>query len=102
MFLGAHTTNKFNGSNSLGPSASPALWREQYRHFSNFSLIESAESISRYVGCILSPEWLLYCKLLAHEVKKYTKKAIIKDCSKIVKGLTLDEYSTWGEAAVFP
>lgn len=100
-FLGVHTTNTVQGNYMLGPTATPALWREQYS-LDTFSLIESLQSIRRYFLCLLSPSRAFYLKVLREEIRKYRKKNIVSDTSRIVSGLELEDYLEWGPPAVFP
>lgn len=100
-FLGVHTTNNTKGIYMLGPTATPALWREQYS-LNTFSLYETWRSLRRYALCITSSTRSFYIKLLKQEVRKYSKKNIVEDVSRIVTGVKLEDYKTWGPPAIFP
>lgn len=100
-FLGVHTTNTTNGLYMLGPTATPAFWREQYS-LKTFNVFEFAKCIKRYAMCLLSSHRPFYLKVLRQELRKYRKKNIVEDCGKIVHGLYLEDYLKWGPPAVFP
>jgi L-2-hydroxyglutarate oxidase LhgO len=100
-FLGVHTTNNTRGEFMLGPTATPAFWREQYS-LKTFNFFESIQSIRRYLMCLLSPSRPFYMKLLKQEIRKYNKKNIVADVGRIVHGIYLEDYLTWGPSAIFP
>ena len=100
-FLGVHTTNTTNGQFMLGPTATPAFWREQYS-LRTFNVFEFVRCVRRYVMCLLSPSRPFYLKLLRQEMRKYRKKNIVEDVGKIVHGIYLEDYLNWGPPAVFP
>jgi (S)-2-hydroxyglutarate dehydrogenase len=100
-FLGVHTTNTTKGVYMLGPTATPALWKEQYS-VSDFDFYQTLKSLRRYFLCLLSPYRSFYLKLLTQEIRKYNKKNIVADTSKIVTGVHLQDYLKWGPAAVYP
>ena len=99
-FLGVHTTNTVNGVYMLGPTATPALWREQYS-LRSFNLRETWSSLRRYFLCMLSPSRGVYLNLLRKEIKKYNKNFIVKDTSRIVTGVKAEDYKKWGPPAIF-
>jgi hypothetical protein len=41
-------------------------------------------------------------KLLKQEIRKYNKKNIVADVGRIVHGIYLEDYLTWGPSAIFP
>ena len=100
-FLGVHTTNTISGIYKLGPTASPALWKEQYT-YSTFSMYQLWRTLRRYTLCLLSPQRAFYLKLLKQEVRKYNKKNIVADTNMIVSGVKLEDYQKWGIPAIFP
>ncbi len=52
-FLGVHVTLHVDGVVTLGPTAIPAFWREQYAGWSRFSLKEMIEILTREAGLFL-------------------------------------------------
>lgn len=100
-FLGVHTTNTTKGEFMLGPTATPAFWREQYS-LSSIKILEVIQTINRYLRCLLSPHRSFYLKLLKQEMRKYIKSNIVSDVGDIVNDLNLQDYQTWGPPAIFP
>ncbi|CAG9329723.1 unnamed protein product [Blepharisma stoltei] len=100
--LGVHTTNTVHGVYKLGPTATPALWREQYAWNHGFSLSEVLSSSNLYLRCLFSKNWKMYIKLFLREARKYQKSNIVADCNKLVSGVVREDYKHWGIPAMFP
>lgn len=49
-FLGVHFTVTVDGKVKIGPTAIPALWREQYRFVDNFNATELMETLAIELG----------------------------------------------------
>ncbi len=82
-FLGVHFTKTVYGDIKIGPTAIPALWRENY-DYQNFSFSEFCE--------ILFHESKLFCsnafgfrQLAQDEIKKYNKDHFIALAQKMVQ-----------------
>ncbi len=93
-FLGVHYTKTVHGDIKIGPTAIPALWRENYDSKHNFSLNEMAE--------ILYHEAKLYVtnaskfRSLAHEeMRKYTKEYFISLAQSMVKYIDPKGFTEW-------
>lgn len=75
-FLGVHFTKTVGGGIKIGPTAIPALWRENYTYASNFKFTELVD--------IMAQETRLLCcnafgfrHLALEEIKKYNKKYFV-------------------------
>ena len=74
FFLGVHLTCTVDGYLKVGPTAVPALWREQYGNdFSNFSAREFLEIAQQHLRNLLSPKREFYLNHLKDEAKKFEK-----------------------------
>jgi L-2-hydroxyglutarate oxidase len=98
-FLGVHFTVKEDGRAKIGPTAIPALWREQYRGFDNFKFGEFIEVLFREAGLMLSSSFD-FQKLAVEEVQKYSRPRLIALASKLAHGVRPDHYRRWGEPGI--
>lgn len=83
-FLGVHYTITSDNDIKIGPSASPAFWRENYSGFKNFNLSEFIEIISINAKLILTNSFN-YRNLALREIKYYLPKNLISAAEKMVK-----------------
>jgi L-2-hydroxyglutarate oxidase LhgO len=98
-FLGVHFTVKEDGRAKIGPTAIPALWREQYRGFDNFQFGEFIEVLFREAGLMLSSTFD-FQKLALEEVQKYSRSRLVALASKLAHGVRLEHYRRWGEPGI--
>lgn len=86
-FLGVHFTKNIHGDVYLGPTAIPALGRE------NYGLLQGADSEAFK---LIWQDFLLFCQnkkfrqVALTEPKKYLKKYFFNDCKRLVKNLEPD------------
>lgn len=97
-FLGVHYTLTVNHEAKIGPTAIPALWRENYKGFENFRLNELIQ-ILFYEAKLFITNAFGFRALAYSEVKKYLKSHLIA----LARGLThtmdtkgFDHWSTPG------
>jgi L-2-hydroxyglutarate oxidase LhgO len=98
-FLGVHFTVKEDGRAKIGPTAIPALWREQYRGFDNFKFGEFIEVLFREAGLMLSSSFD-FQKLAVEEVQKYSRPRLVSLASKLAHGVRPEHYRRWGEPGI--
>lgn len=98
-FLGVHFTVKEDGRAKIGPTAIPALWREQYRGFDNFQFGEFIEVLFREAGLMLSSTFD-FQKLALQEVQKYSRSRLVALASKLAHGVRPEHYRRWGEPGI--
>ena len=84
MFSFIHTTLTHNGSLKLGPTTTPAFWREDYSGFKNFSATELCTVLYYYLKIGLSNNSSYKLKFFINEMKKHDKRVILKDIQKLV------------------
>lgn len=82
-FLGVHFTITSDNHIKIGPTASPALWRENYSGLSRFSLKEFC-SIIYYQGKLFLLNSFGFRGLAFDAIKNFFKKSIILSASKLV------------------
>ncbi len=98
-FLGVHVTVTADGRAKIGPTAIPALWREQYAGPANFRLSEFRDIIRRQVGLLLSSDWE-FRRLAIEEVQKYSRRRLVALASALVEGVKDEQYRTWGPPGI--
>ena len=98
-FLGVHFTLKANGKVTLGPSASPAFWRENYGGFQRFNLEEFGQSLWYSLRMfILNRSG--FRKLAIEECKRATKSAFQEEAKKLARHIDPKKFSKWGNAGI--
>ena len=98
-FLGVHFTVTNEGKVKIGPTAIPALWREQYGGTSRFSLGEFVEIAGRGLS-LLGNAGFEFRRLALEEVKKYSRRRMVGLASELVEGVQLENYSQWGKPGI--
>lgn len=82
-FLGVHYTITADGSIKIGPTAIPALWRENYRGLENFNLLEMVEIV--YNGMkLLFTNAFNFRTLAFNELKNYNTEIFIQKAKNMV------------------
>lgn len=101
VFLGTHFTVTVDGKTKIGPTAIPALWRQQYGESSmlqNFAVDEATEIMCLEARMLaLRPELRA---LAAMEAKKYVKRWMAAGASELVAGASADKFTTYGRAGI--
>lgn len=98
-FLGVHFTITVDGHVKIGPTAIPALWREQYESFKGFQARELADIALRQAGLFLSAGFD-FRKLALQEVQKYSRKRMVELASVLAEGVRVQDYLRWGRPGI--
>ncbi len=98
-FLGVHFTVTVSGRIKIGPTAIPALWREQYRGLSNFRLGELIEVVARGLGLLLHSRFD-FTQLALSELAKYSRSRMVALAGALVEGVELRQFLQWGEPGI--
>ena len=83
-FLGVHYTITADGSIKIGPTAIPALWRENYKGLDRFNLSEMLE-ILYYESKLFILNVFNFRKLALEEIKNYNRKYFIQKVKEMVE-----------------
>jgi L-2-hydroxyglutarate oxidase LhgO len=75
-FLGVHFTKTVTGDIKIGPTAIPALWRENYSGVSNFRLNELMDIMAQETQ-LFGSNAFGFRNLALEEIKKYNKKYFV-------------------------
>lgn len=98
-FLGVHFTVQANGHVKIGPTAIPALWREQYRRFDNFKFGEFVEVLFREAGLMLSSNFD-FKKLAIEELQKYSRSRLVALAARLARDVKPGDYKRWGQPGI--
>lgn len=98
-FLGVHFTITADGHEKIGPTAIPALWRENYSGFSNFRLGEFLEMAHIESNLLLTNKFR-FRNLAFQEMRKYFKGNLLRDAASLVKVMNSDADWRWGPPGI--
>ncbi len=98
-FLGVHFTVTPAGKAKIGPTAIPALWREQYEGFQSFNLTELGEILWRNLGLFTTANFE-FRRLAYEELQKYWRPHLVRLAAKLATGVSPEHYTKWGKAGI--
>lgn len=98
-FLGVHFTITADGKAKIGPTAIPALWRENYEGMGNFNFGELVEVASRGLG-LLTGAGFDFRRLAMEEIAKYSRARMVSLASVLAEGVEERNYQTWGRPGI--
>ncbi|OHB98956.1 MAG: FAD-dependent oxidoreductase [Planctomycetes bacterium RIFCSPLOWO2_12_38_17] len=93
-FLGVHFTRTVDGKVKIGPTAIPALWRENYQGLSNFNLGEFLETIFTDAKLFINDNFN-FRKLALEEIKKYCSNYFIQQSIPLVKKIDISKFGSY-------
>lgn len=94
-FLGVHVTVTADGRSKIGPTALPALWREQYEGLAGFSVLELADVLGREARLFATNP--SFRTLAAREVWK--ARRLVDEAARLVQ-LDTSRWSRWGRPGI--
>lgn len=98
-FLGVHFTVRVDGRVKIGPTAMPAFWREHYDGFTNFRTGEFLDIVSREASLLLHNNFG-FRRLAASELRKYSRRHLVRLASELVNGVKLAGFRHWGDPGI--
>lgn len=98
-FLGVHFTITADGTVKLGPTALPALWREQYKGLKNFNLKELFHTSYLQLKLLFYNSFSFH-RLAWQETQKYFKPIMLKDAEGLTHKLAKLPHWHWGAAGI--
>ena len=98
-FLGVHLTVTVDGRAKIGPTAIPALWREDYGGVKGFSAEELVAVAAAYPGFLRSPHHDAWA-LIRDEVPKYSRRVLVKQASALVPDARPEDFRIRGRVGV--
>ncbi|MDX8414493.1 MAG: L-2-hydroxyglutarate oxidase [Mariprofundales bacterium] len=98
-FLGVHFTLDVQGKTKIGPTAIPALWREQYHGMDNFNLGEAAEIIQREIALFYADHFN-FRQLAFEEIRKYSRTHLTKLAGVMLNDIQQASFQQWGKIGI--
>ncbi len=98
-FLGVHFTVTAEGKIKIGPTATPAFWREQYEGIENFNSAELMEILFRQAGLFLSSNFD-FKRLAWEEIRKYSRSHLVSLASHLIQGVHKSHFKQWGPPGI--
>ncbi len=98
-FLGVHFTVTVAGQVKIGPTAIPALWREQYGFFERFKPAEFAEIALRQTSLLFHSSFD-FRALAWREITKSSALQMAKLASALVEGVSPSHFKIWGKPGI--
>lgn len=98
-FLGVHFTVTVTGRVKIGPTAIPALSRENYGGIRDLKWSEFLEILIRSFG-LLALSNFDFKRLAIEEVAKYSRAKIISLAGALVEGIDAEHFQNWGQPGI--
>ncbi|UCC81675.1 MAG: L-2-hydroxyglutarate oxidase, partial [Gemmatimonadota bacterium] len=98
-FLGVHFTVTVDGRTKIGPTAIPALWRENYSGLGNFRVSEFLEIARRGAGLWLGNAFD-FRKLALHELRKGSRRRLVRLASRFLSEPLDHRRWRWGAPGI--
>ncbi len=98
-FLGVHLTVTVDGHAKVGPTAIPALWREDYGGFGGFDPGEALKIAGLYPRFLTSAHHDVP-GLLRSELPKYSRRHLVQQAAALVPSVTPESFSLKGRPGV--
>ncbi len=100
-FLGIHLTRVISGDVYLGPTAIPALGRENYHGLDGINLAETAKIMAMFAG-MYGRNKQNFRKLTHMELAKYTKRTFFNTARKLMPSLKMEDMVPTRKAGIRP
>ena len=98
-FLGVHVTRGMGGALKIGPTASPALWREQYDGWHNFRLDECWSIATRQLGMLWRDDFG-FRRLALAELRTHGRRGLVRRAAALVDGVRPAAFRHWGSTGI--
>ncbi|MDO8308353.1 MAG: L-2-hydroxyglutarate oxidase [Actinomycetota bacterium] len=98
-FLGVHLTVTVDGKAKIGPTAIPALWREDYGGTSGMKIGESLDIARTYPRFFTSKHHDV-TGLLRTELPKYSRSHLVRQAASLVPSVRPADFTTKGRPGV--
>ncbi len=98
-FLGVHVTVTVDGRHTIGPTAIPAFWREQYKGMDNFRVGELLQTMGLGSQLMLKADFD-FRRLAVEELRKYRRAHLVKLSQSLATGLAPLSLRTWGRSGI--
>ena len=98
-FLGVHFTITVDGHAKIGPTAIPAMWRENYTGFDGFDPGDFIRILGREAGLFFRAGFD-FRSLAIEELKKYRRPYMVQLAQSLLEGVKPQDYRRWGKPGI--
>ena len=98
-FLGVHYTVTVDQQIKIGPTAIPALWRENYQGLANFQWQEMVEILS-YEMRLFFGDHFNFRTLAFEELKKYNREHFTKLAGNMLHNIDTTKFTQWTKPGI--
>jgi (S)-2-hydroxyglutarate dehydrogenase len=98
-FLGVHFTVTVDGHTKIGPTAIPALWREQYAGWSRLNLRDIMEITRLQIG-LLAGGGFEFRQLAMEEIAKCDRRHLVALAGELAENVQANNYLRWGRTGI--
>lgn len=98
-FLGVHLTVTVDGRAKIGPTAIPALWREDYGGTRGFNPSDAFDIARTYPRFLTSPHHDTL-GLIRSEMPKYSRRVLAQQAARLVPSVQEADFTTRGKPGV--
>jgi L-2-hydroxyglutarate oxidase LhgO len=98
-FLGVHFTVTTDGHAKIGPTALPALWREQYVGLQGFRAAEFFSGLWQ-LSMLFLHAGFDFRSLALGELRKCSRAELVKQSQALATGVDLRNYTRWGPPGI--
>lgn len=93
-FLGVHYTKTVDGAIKIGPTATPAFWRENYEGWGRFDILELVDTLLSEAS-LFALNSFGFRDLALEEMKKYNRRYYVGLAAKMVQAIDQNGFTTW-------
>ena len=98
-WLGVHFTVTVDGTVKIGPTSTPAFWRENYGGFERFSLGEMTRIVSWEASLFLRNSFG-FRNIALEEIRKYNRTFFAGLAQDLVKKIDTNGFKEWGRPGI--
>jgi (S)-2-hydroxyglutarate dehydrogenase len=98
-WLGVHWTVTVGGEAKIGPTATPAFWREHYGGLGNFRATELLQVAAREAALLLRDRFG-FRRIALQEIRKQFRRKLAREAGELVSGVRASDYPRWGPPGI--
>jgi len=98
-FLGVHFTVTVDGRAKIGPTAIPALWREQYSGLAGFNLHDLLEIATLQASLFVASSFE-FRRLAFEELQKYNRRHLVALAGRLATEINDEHWKQWGKPGI--
>ena len=98
-WLGVHFTVTVDGTVKIGPTSTPAFWRENYQGFDNFRFGEMMSILSWEASLFLRNSFR-FRNIALEEIKKYKRSYFAGLAQELVHKIDAKGFTEWGKPGI--